>query len=75
VIGSLEKLVSGSQFLCGSELSIADIHLAPMIGYFALFPEGMAILDRHEQLATWWSMMSELAQVQENMPRLPDCTI
>jgi hypothetical protein len=46
-----------------------------MIGYFALFPEGMAILDRHEQLATWWSMMSELAQVQETMPRLPDCTI
>jgi glutathione S-transferase len=65
VVGALEKLVSDSPFLCGTEVSLADIHLAPMLGYFAMFPEGKALLDRHERLGTWWSMMSN----RETIPK------
>jgi len=39
VFAALEKLAGEGQYLCGSELSLADIHLAPMIGYFVLASE------------------------------------
>ena len=71
VLGSLEKLASRSRFVCGDEVSLADIHLGPMIGYFALFPEGKSLLDRYERLGTWWSAMSTRLSVQATMPLLP----
>ena len=36
----------------------ADIHLAPMIGYFAMAEEGEALLKTHRKLGQWWSTMS-----------------
>jgi glutathione S-transferase len=71
VIGALENLAGGGTFLCGDTLSLADTHLAPMIGYFALHPEGDALLSRHRRLARWWAAMSERAAFKETMPRLP----
>src|SRR6476646_8989895 len=36
VLAALERLVADTEFLCGNDISLADIHLAPMIGYFAM---------------------------------------
>jgi glutathione S-transferase len=33
----------------------ADLHLAPMIAYFTLAPEGATALARHDALSEWWS--------------------
>ena len=35
VLAALERLVADTKCLCGADISLADIHLAPMIGYFA----------------------------------------
>jgi glutathione S-transferase len=71
VLGSLEQLASGSQFLSGDGLSLADIHLAPTIGYFTQVPEGSALFNQHERLSAWWSTMSKRATYLVTMPRLP----
>ncbi len=71
VIGALENLAGGGTFLCGDALSLADIHLAPMTGYFALHPEGAALLSRHRRLAHWWATMSERAAFKATTPELP----
>lgn len=43
VLTALETVASEGQYLCGTDLSLADIHLAPMIAYFVLAPEGLTL--------------------------------
>src|SRR5262245_47291063 len=54
VFAALEKLAGEGQYLCGSDLSLADIHLAPMIGYFVLASEGRRLFEKHLRLRNWW---------------------
>lgn len=71
VLAALERLVADTEYLCGTELSLADIHLAPMIGYFAMAGEGEALLTRHRKLGHWWATMSARTAYRATMPRLP----
>jgi len=71
VLEALEMLASEAQYLCGERLSLADIHLAPMIGYFLLAPEGQALFRAHPRLARWWAVISERPVYRETVPRLP----
>ncbi|MFM9845911.1 MAG: glutathione S-transferase family protein [Hyphomicrobiaceae bacterium] len=74
VVGALEQLAGEDGFLCGDSLSLADIHLAPMIGYFTLMPDGAELLGRHRRLARWWGAMSQRAAFKETMPQLPQAS-
>ena len=71
VLAALERLVADVEFLCGAEISLADIHLAPMIGYFALAEEGEAMLKSHRKLADWWPIMSARPAYRATLPQLP----
>ena len=71
VLGALETLADGDGHLVGGTLTLADIHLSPVIGYFALAAEGRALLDRHDRLSAWWSCVSRRPAFQASMPRLP----
>ena len=71
VLAALERLVADTEYLCGIELSLADIHLAPMIGYFAMAEEGEALLKRHRKLGRWWATISARPAYRATMPRLP----
>jgi hypothetical protein len=42
-----------------------------MIGYFALMPDGAALVSRHRRLARWWSEMSRRAAFTATTPDLP----
>lgn len=53
-LAALEPLVSEKEFLCGANLCLADIHLAPMIDYFQQAPEGAELLSKFEKLSSWW---------------------
>ena len=46
VLAALEALAAPDAFLAGPELSLADLHLGAMVAYFALAPEGAALLAR-----------------------------
>ncbi len=71
VLAALERLVADTGYLCGAALTLADIHLAPMIGYFAMAEEGEAQLKTHRKLGHWWSTMSARTSYRTTMPRLP----
>lgn len=71
VIGALEELAGEGPFLCGDALSLADIHLAPMIGYATLHTEGAEIVSQHRRLAQWWAAMRERPTVKATTPDLP----
>ena len=57
-LAALDALASGAPWLAGEELSLADLHAAPMIAYFLEAPEGRTLLAEHDRLARWWSTLS-----------------
>ena len=71
VLSALEAIASDAPFLCGDSLSLADVHLAPMIGYFALAPDGRLILDRYSRLSRWLGSISNRPAYQASIPRWP----
>lgn len=71
VLAALERLVADTEYLCGAYISLADIHLAPMIGYFAMAEEGDALLKRQRKLSNWWSKISARTAYRATKPRLP----
>ncbi len=70
VLAALETTAGEGQYLCGNQLSLADIHLAPMIGYFVLVDEGRAPLRKHCRLDRWWSELSNKSAFVATTPRL-----
>lgn len=58
VLGALEGLLEGP-WLAGEAVSLADLHLGPMMDYFTAAPDGAAMLARYPKLAGWWERMRE----------------
>ena len=54
----LSYLMADGPWLAGQDISLADLHLAPMIDYFQMTPEGLALLDRFPKLSAWWEKVS-----------------
>jgi glutathione S-transferase len=74
VLAALERIAGDAQYLCGDDLSLADIHLAPMIGYFVLASEGRALLEQYISLTNWWSVLSQRTAYLATTPQLPQAS-
>ena len=55
--------------LGGPELTLADLHAAPMVAYFVLAPEGRAMLARHPRLASWWERIAARPSLRDTASR------
>lgn len=73
-IGAIETLLGTNAYLAGDSLSLADLHLVPIIFYFALLPEGQRILPRAPNLQRWWAEISARPSVKKTAPALPATT-
>jgi glutathione S-transferase len=71
ILAALERLIADTEYLCGDAISLADIHLAPMIGYFAMAEEGDVLLKTQRKLSHWWSTMSARTAYGATRPPLP----
>jgi glutathione S-transferase len=71
VLRALDQLANGGNFLVADAMSLADIHLAPIMAYFTADPRGDALLKPHYRLSDWWSAMSQRKSVAETRPTLP----
>ena len=69
-LGVLEGLHGDQAFLCGEVLSLADLHLDPIIAYLAMTPEGEAMLAETPKLRRWFESMSGRQTVIHTAPQL-----
>ena len=68
---ALESLADASgPYLCGPAISLADIHLAPVMAYFSQTPEGKSLLAKSPKLARWWQGMSARPSMAKTQPQL-----
>lgn len=71
VLAALDSIAAEGLVLNGT-LSLADLHLAPMIAYFTAAPEAAAGLARFPALAAWWARIREHPALRATDPGLPE---
>jgi glutathione S-transferase len=69
-MNTLAALRGNNTYLAGNQLSLADLHFAPIYDYFRNTPESEPILEKNPGLVDWWKEMSGRASLQ-NTPPLP----
>lgn len=62
---ALDDILGDRPFIAGDAISLADLHAAPMLGYFERAPEGAAMIARHARLASWWKRLADRPSVSE----------
>lgn len=72
VLGALNTIAEEGLVLDGAGITLADCHLAPMMAYFAMAPEGAAALDQYPALAAWWSALRQRDSLVATDPGLPN---
>jgi glutathione S-transferase len=56
---ALSQRKATGPWLLGEQLTLADIHAAPIIGYFLKVEEGRQALAEHDELTAWWRRLSQ----------------
>jgi glutathione S-transferase len=56
--------LAGAPYLLGEQLTLADIHLLPVIAYLRLAPEGQTLLAKAPKIAAWFHRMAARASVE-----------
>ncbi|MGH6947546.1 MAG: glutathione S-transferase family protein, partial [Kiloniellales bacterium] len=64
-LDAIERLAAPKGHLTGLQLTLADLHLAPMVYYFTQAPEGAAGFAEFGKLGRWWSAIKERPSVAE----------
>ncbi|UIK06280.1 glutathione S-transferase family protein [Neorhizobium galegae] len=65
---ALAELSQDSAWLCGDGISLADLHLAPMIDYFMTSPVANDLLGKHSGLMSWWERVSARPSMLRTIP-------
>ncbi|MGC1217671.1 MAG: glutathione S-transferase family protein [Phormidesmis sp.] len=63
-LDALEDLISGSPYLLGSEISLADFYLIPIFVYIYKTPQFEAITAEAPKLKNWWEKAQTLDVVK-----------
>ena len=68
-LGALENLLEGNSYLAGDNLSLADLHLAPVFWYFVQTPDAEAALSDKPGLRAWWEKMKSRDSMAKTEPK------
>jgi glutathione S-transferase len=63
------RLLGGDSWFGGDSISLADLHLAPLLAYVTMTPEGPALLAAQPTLRTWWDRMSSRPSMARTQPQ------
>ena len=55
----IDRALDGRPYLAGDGITIADLLLAPIMGYVGNMPDGLELVDGLDNLARWWRAVSE----------------
>lgn len=60
---ALSSLKAPGPWLMGGELTLADLHAAPIIGFFVRVAEGQSLLAEFPDIQDWWTRIAGRASV------------
>lgn len=56
-LAAITRLMSGETWLTGDDITLADLHLAPMMDFFLMTQEGRRMITGFPALGAWWERM------------------
>jgi len=56
---AITRLMSGKTWLAGDDVTLADLHLAPMMAFFLMTQEGRRMIAGFPRLGAWWEQMKQ----------------
>jgi glutathione S-transferase len=60
-LATLTDLKADGRWLLGEQLSLADLHAAPMFAYFLMAAEARALIGNYPAIAAWWDEVRGLS--------------
>ncbi len=67
-LDALSSLLGGAPWFGGSTISLADLHLAPMIYYAMKAPEARTLIAKHANLSAWWERLVARPSMSRTIP-------
>lgn len=55
---ALSSLKAPGPWLLGDQLTLADLHAAPIIAYFVKVPDGLKLLAEFPEIQAWWNRIT-----------------
>lgn len=71
VLRVLDGIVQEGRVLGPERITLADLHLAPIIAAFVQAPEGADLLADHAALSGWWDGIRGRSSLRDTDPGLP----
>lgn len=68
VLQSLDRIAAEGYQLDGTDISLADLHLAPMMAYFTMADAGTEMLREYPALLRWWQGVSDRTSLLQTDP-------
>jgi glutathione S-transferase len=65
---ALYMLMGPRMWLAAEELSLADLHAAPILAYFAASPEGCSMIAAYPTVRQWWTRVASRSSMQRTRP-------
>jgi len=67
-LSEIERLLDGTELFGGQQVSLADLHLLPVLTYLQATTDGQQLLAATPRLQAWMGRMHQRASVQSVMP-------
>lgn len=71
VLDALDLIAAEGRVLSGATLTLADLHLGPMVDAFAATAEGAHQLQARPALWRWWQWLQDRPSLAATRPELP----
>jgi glutathione S-transferase len=68
-LSELERLLGEGQWFGGETVSLADLHVAPLLAYMTSTPEGGGLLAAVNRLGAWWQRISARPSMAKTEPK------
>ena len=68
-LSEFERILGDAPWFGGDQLSLADIHLAPIMSYMTSTPESGDLMKPRPQLGAWWQRMAGRPSMAKTQPK------
>lgn len=68
-LAEYERILGDRAWFGGADLTLADLHLAPIFAYMTGTPEGAEMMGAHPKLGAWWAKMSARESMAKTAPQ------
>ena len=68
-LSEFDRILGDTPWFGGASISLADLHLAPVMAYMTNTPESQELIKPHVKLSRWWEHMSARDSMAKTQPK------